>query len=272
MRGGNEMKNEIVQVGDGGVSFQTIADIQNFASLVAKSSFLPKMYANKKPEEREADVFTAIVFGAEIGLTPMSSIQNIAVVNGQPSIWGDIQLGVVEAKGKLEEIREYYEGAEFNDDYIAVCEVKRAGREWRRENFSVSDAKRAGLWGKSGTWTTHPKRMLKYKARSFLLRDVFPDILKGVRSQEEMEGEGLESPKRKMVQAEVVVSPNEELFEQFRNELNALSDAVYREECKEVMDRARLKLPNDSYQELKSEATARYNSLKPYTIESEGAE
>jgi hypothetical protein len=52
-------------------------------------------------------------------------------------------------------------------------------------SFSVSDAKRAGLWGKSGPWANYPERMLKYRARGFCLRDAFPDVLKGLITIEE---------------------------------------------------------------------------------------
>jgi hypothetical protein len=50
----------------------------------------------------------------------------------------------------------------------------------------VADAKAAKLWGKSGPWTDYPRRMLKFRARGFVLRDVFGDVLKGLRTAEEV--------------------------------------------------------------------------------------
>jgi hypothetical protein len=47
------------------------------------------------------------------------------------------------------------------------------------------DAKRAGLWTKAGPWQTYPRRMLQMRARSFALRDAFPDVLKGLISVKE---------------------------------------------------------------------------------------
>jgi hypothetical protein len=49
----------------------------------------------------------------------------------------------------------------------------------------MGDAKAAKLWGKAGPWTDYPKRMMKFRARGFLLRDQFGDILKGLRTAEE---------------------------------------------------------------------------------------
>jgi hypothetical protein len=63
--------------------------------------------------------------------------------------------------------------------------VKRKGEPDVHSSFSVSDAKRAGLWGKQGPWSQYPKRMLQLRARAFALRDAFPDALRGLASAEE---------------------------------------------------------------------------------------
>jgi hypothetical protein len=49
-----------------------------------------------------------------------------------------------------------------------------------RTEYSVSEAKEAGLWEKDKSpWKTAPKRMLMFRARGFNLRDNFGDVLKG---------------------------------------------------------------------------------------------
>jgi hypothetical protein len=133
-------------------------------------------------DNKEA-AFIAMQMGSEIGLPIMQSIQSIAVINGRPSLWGDTMLGLVRSSGECEKFHESYEGD--GDDFCAVCTTRRKGdTEDTVEKFSIADAKMAKLWGKTGPWTTHPKRMLKYKARNFLLRDVYPDILKGLHMAE----------------------------------------------------------------------------------------
>ena len=52
------------------------------STIMAASGMVPKAYLNK-PEA----CFIAMQMGAETGLTPMQSIQSIAVINGMPSIW-----------------------------------------------------------------------------------------------------------------------------------------------------------------------------------------
>src|ERR1700676_1181687 len=49
----------------------------------------------------------------------------------------------------------------------------------------MEDAKVAGLWGKRGTWTLYPKRMLQHRARGFAAKDAFPDALYGLMSEGE---------------------------------------------------------------------------------------
>lgn len=166
------------------------------ATAFAASGMLPKSYYSDGKEAAAGKAFTAMQIGAEVGLLPMQAIQSIAVVNGNATIWGDTQKGLVENSGLCEYIHESYDGELYIDDktvnpaFKAICVTKRVGRDEVREEFTQADAKRAGLWGKQGPWTTHPKRMMRYKVRAFTLRDVYPDVLKGlVHSREEMEGE-----------------------------------------------------------------------------------
>jgi hypothetical protein len=51
--------------------------------------------------------------------------------------------------------------------------------------FSMADAKRAGLAGKSGPWSQYPARMLTLRARGFALRNAFADALRGLITAEE---------------------------------------------------------------------------------------
>lgn len=148
---------------------------------IAASGLAPK--GIQTPEA----IFTAIQMGAEVGLSPMQALQNIAVVNGRPTIWGDAQLGLVRGSGLLESFEERLEGE--GDKRVAICIVKRRGDPVAiTGKFSVTEAKTAGLWGKQGPWIQYPERMLKMRARGFALRDGFSDILKGIYSREEMEG------------------------------------------------------------------------------------
>jgi hypothetical protein len=170
-------------------------DAYRFAKMVASSEFAPKDFRGK-PES----CLLAIQAGSEVGLSPMQSLQSIAVINGRPSIWGDAAMALVQASSVCEYVREYVEGD--GDNLVAVCEAKRRGYPAPTVvRFSVADAKKASLWGKSGPWQQYPARMLALRARGFALRNAFADALRGlVTAEEAMDYPTTPTPPREPVQ------------------------------------------------------------------------
>lgn len=157
----------------------TISEAMEFSKMLADSTMVPRAYQGKA-----MDVLVCVQWGAEIGLAPMQALQNIAVINGKPSVYGDAAMALVQASPVCEDIEEFFEG-EGTPNPVAVCVAKRKGRKPVIAKFSVEDAKRAGLWGKQGPWQAYPKRMMQMRARGFALRDAFPDVLKGLITAEE---------------------------------------------------------------------------------------
>lgn len=157
----------------------TITEAIQFSEMLASSQMVPRAYQGK-PQ----DIMVCVQWGYEIGLAPMQALQNIAVINGKPSVYGDAAMALVQASPVCEDVEEYFEN-EGTANPVAVCVAKRKGRKPVVSKFSVDDAKRAGLWGKQGPWQAYPKRMLAMRARGFALRDAFPDVLKGLITAEE---------------------------------------------------------------------------------------
>jgi hypothetical protein len=162
-----------------GLALQLFDDAFRFAKMVASSEFAPKDFKSK-PES----CMLAIQHGSEVGLSPMQSLQSIAVINGRPTIWGDAALALVQSSPVCEYVKEYTEGQ--GDNLTAVCEAKRRGYPAPTvSRFSMADAKRAGLAGKAGPWSSYPERMLALRARGFALRNAFADALGGLITAEE---------------------------------------------------------------------------------------
>lgn len=154
---------------------KNIEEALKFADMLSKSNMVPKEFSGNP-----GNILVAIQWGMELGLQPMQAMQNIAVINGRPSLWGDSVIALVKASPVCEYVIEEVSDTE------AVCKVKRRGEPEQVRRFTTSDAKAAGLLGKSGPWTQYPKRMMQMRARSWALRDVFPDVLRGMPVAEEL--------------------------------------------------------------------------------------
>jgi hypothetical protein len=180
-----------------GLALQSFDDAFRFSKMVAASEFAPKDFKGK-PES----CMLAIQHGSEVGLSPMQSLQSIAVINGRPTIWGDAALALVQSSPVCEYVKEYVEGQ--GDNLTAVCEAKRRGYPAPTvSRFSMADAKRAGLAGKSGPWSQYPERMLALRARGFALRNAFADALRGLITAEEAQ----DYPQPVVASEPVVVRP-----------------------------------------------------------------
>ena len=195
------MSTELSTQRAGGLALATMGEAMQFASMVAKSDFAPKDFKGK-PES----CLLAIQHGSEVGLSPMQSLQSIAVINGRPTIWGDAALALVQSSPACEYIKEYIEGD--GDQAVAVCEVKRRGYPAATvSTFSMFDAKRAGLAGKSGPWSQYPLRMLALRARGFALRNAFADALRGLVTAEEAQDYPQSEPAKEPAREPVVYRP-----------------------------------------------------------------
>ena len=156
---------------------RNIKEAMEYAEIIANSEMVPKDFKGKP-----GNVLVAVQMGQEVGLKAMQALQNIAVINGRPSIWGDASIAIVRNSPLCAGIKETFDPQTMT----ATCRVIRKGEAEEVRTFSKSDADVAGLWKKAGPWTQHPKRMLQMRARAFALRDVFPDVLKGFSIAEEV--------------------------------------------------------------------------------------
>lgn len=164
----------------GGIHLTTMDEVARFSKAALLSGLAPKAFDTMEK------IFIAVQMGMELGLPPMAALQNIAVIQGRPSLWGDAVPGICEASGFMESYKDEYFGTKGADDYGCRVTVRRKGRaDPIVRAFSIADAKRAGLWNKAGPWSQMPDRMLLMRARTFAMRDAFPDVMRGMLTQEE---------------------------------------------------------------------------------------
>lgn len=162
-----------------GLQLTSLKDIRDFAQIVVGSGLAPRSFSTAE------QVIIALVSGAELGISPMQALQGLSVVQGKIGIMGDLALALCMAHPSFEDHKEEEIGE--GDGAGIRFTVKRRGRSPISSTFTVKDAKLAKLWGKSGPWSDYPKRMLRYRALGFALRDAFTDVLKGIKTAEELQ-------------------------------------------------------------------------------------
>lgn len=177
------------------LSPQNFEQALTFSKYLANSDMVPKDFKGK-PE----NCLIAMQWGYELGMQPLQAIQNIAVINGRPAMWGDAVIALVRSSPLCEYVQE------SDDGNTASCRVKRRGEPEQIRTFSADDARAAGLAGKQGPWTQYPKRMRQLRARAFALRDVFPDVLRGMPVAEEV----MDIPTEKFMGAADVVQAQQQ--------------------------------------------------------------
>src|SRR6478735_563398 len=155
-----------------------VSEALQMAEMLSKSGMVPNAYKGK-PQ----DTLVAMMMGNELGLNPIQSLQNIAVINGRPSIYGDALAALVQNHPAFGGMEESFDEVKM----VATCIVWRKGGTKHTQTFSQGDATAAGLWGKAGPWKQYPKRMLQMRARGFALRSQFADALAGLITREEAE-------------------------------------------------------------------------------------
>lgn len=176
------MNDLIVKENDSLLSEQKFDHAFRMAKMIATTQLIPKAYQNKP-----ADILVAFEFGRSLGLGQLQAVQNIAVINGKPCLWGDAVLAVCQGHSEFEYIKENpVKDKAGNITGYECCVKRKTFPEETKRTFTRDDAKKAGLLGKQGPWTSYPERMLQMRARGFALRDTFADALGGIKVAEEV--------------------------------------------------------------------------------------
>lgn len=171
--------SSLIRQGGNGFALQptSMGEAMQMAEMLSSSQMVPKTYQN-----RPQDTLVAMMMGSELGLNPIQALQNIAVINGKPAIYGDALLALVQSHPKFGGHEESFD----DQTMTASCTVWRKGdAKSHTVTFSQADAQQAGLWDKAGPWKQYPKRMLMWRARGYALRDKFADALGGLITVEE---------------------------------------------------------------------------------------
>jgi hypothetical protein len=153
---------------------QAMSHAKALADALCDTEMVPARYKGKP-----GDAAAAILYGAELGLNPIQSLQNVFAVHGQPSIFAKTAVALVKRHGIK------FDTIESTSTRVTVR--ARRGDEFEESTWTMERAKTAGFTSNK-KYTTEPEAMLYSKAAMEVCRRIAPDILLGIAySTEELE-------------------------------------------------------------------------------------
>lgn len=179
---------------------QIYNEAKSLAVELVKSQMCPTHF--KQPQ----DAWWAILKGRELGLSPIYSLDNIAVIKGRTSLSADAMLAICRTNPE-------YNGVDISDKEgsctVILRRKSRSGvEETRTVTFTIQDAARAGLTG-NDNYKKYPQRMLRARAVAYACRDLFGDVLAGIYTDDEIKNGSdseipIPQPTRPIINGEIV--------------------------------------------------------------------
>ena len=121
----------------------------------------------------EAQAVTKILFGRELGLSPIVSMVGIHIIEGKPSVSANTLAALIKRSGRYD-----YRVTAWDSTQCVLMFRQKTDGKWEEvgeSSFTMDDAKRAGVSTK-GVWTKYPKAMLFARAISQGERTYCPDV------------------------------------------------------------------------------------------------
>jgi hypothetical protein len=153
---------------------EVVDHVARLAQQIAGTEFVPRGLRNSVPATA-----AAMLYGREVGLPPMTALTQIHVIEGRPGMSAEGMRALVLAAGHE---------LVFDESTGAVCRMRaRRARSdhWTPLAWSIDMARAAGLVNKDN-WKHHPRAMLVARCSGDLCRMVFPDVIHGFRTVEEL--------------------------------------------------------------------------------------
>lgn len=150
------------------------------ARVVAEDLFKSRLFSAYGTPQA---VLSTIMVGRELGLPAMGSLRSIHIIEGKHSLSASLMVALVLKSG----MAEYFDPIEFDDKH-AIFETKRkGGRNPVKLTHTFEMAVAAGLVKPNSGWQKSPTDMLVARAQARLARLVYPDLLAGLYTPEELE-------------------------------------------------------------------------------------
>lgn len=198
---------------------QLVADL---APLIG-TDFLPRQI------DTPHKALAIVLKGRELGIPPMEALAQLYVVNGRVAMQAQLMLALIARSG-----RGTWQIEESTAQACTVVMKRSDNGAAMRLRFTIEEAKAAGLLAKSGSaWSAYPAAMLRARAISACARVVFPDVIGGMYTPEE-----LDVPVVVNAEGDIEIDAAAIAIEEPSPEQQAAVDAVFEESAKATAPRA----------------------------------
>ena len=143
------------------------------ADVLVQSNLLPSSV--NTPEKALA----IILKGRELGIPAWAALTTIHVIDGVPTASPQLMVALIQRSGELADMT-----VDGDDESCAVT-MQREGQQPHTEVFTMDDAVRQDL-AQRKNWVKMPTVMLKWRAIAACARVVFPDVILGMYTPEEI--------------------------------------------------------------------------------------
>ena len=142
------------------------AEIMVLGGVLQKSGYF-------KDVRDQAQAVTKILFGRELGFSPIVSMGGIHIIEGKPALSSNLMATLIKRSGKYD----YRVKSWTTSECVLTFRQKENGK-WEEVGdsaFTTEDAKAAGVFGR-GSWSKYPKAMFFARALSQGLRTYCPEV------------------------------------------------------------------------------------------------
>lgn len=158
---------------------QAWLDLKEQATMAVKSGLLPVSV-----DTPEKAIIIALK-GRELGLLPMQAFSSLDVIEGQPRLKSEAMLALIMKSGGDVKI--------LKSTNTECHLVGTRGEKKLEVTWTIEDAKTARLMA-NPSWQKYPKRMLTWRAVSEIAHLLFPDVIQGTHSNNEISAKDYYEP------------------------------------------------------------------------------
>lgn len=172
------------QVSVGLTTLQGFELAQRAAKCLASSTLVPKEYQGNL-----SNCIIALNMAQRIGADPLMVMQNLVIVHGRPTWSSQFLIATFNTCGKFSALRYQFFGEPNTDSWgcRAVATELATGEQLTGTDVTIAIAKKEGWYGRNGSkWQSMPQQMLQYRAASWFVRTIAPELSMGLHTAEEI--------------------------------------------------------------------------------------